>query len=104
MVVLLLRTLMLLLKSDEDENETSADVLKRPCMCVLFLSLSRVMRGLYDRATRKVRKEKEERFCLRKSPKIISVFLEQTNAGVSLLSLFVEKCQIETTKASQGGE
>ena len=105
MVVLLLRTLMLLLKSDEDENETNADVLKRPCMCVLFLSLSRVMRCLYDRATRKVRKEKEEeRFCLRKSPKIISVFLEQTNAGVSLLSLFVEKCQIETTKASQGGE
>jgi hypothetical protein len=46
---------MLLLKSDDDENETNADVLKRPRMCVCVVPLSRViMRGLYDRATRKV--------------------------------------------------
>ena len=43
---------MLLLKSDDDENETNADVLKRPRMCVCVVPLSRVTRGLYDRATR----------------------------------------------------
>jgi len=42
---------MLLLKSDDDENETNADVLKRPRMCVCVVPLSRVTRGLYDRAT-----------------------------------------------------
>lgn len=112
MVVLLLRTLMLLLKSDDDENETNADVLKRPCMCVLFLSLSRVMRGLYDRATRK--SEEGERKRVRKSPKYKSVSRTNTNVHSRLLcrgclsslslSLLIEKCRIETTKASRGGE
>jgi hypothetical protein len=41
---------MLLLKSDDDENETNADVLKRPRMCVCVAPLSRVTRGSYDRA------------------------------------------------------
>jgi len=104
---------MLLLKSDDDENETNADVLKRPrmCVCVLFLSLAlRVVCTTERRA--KVRKEKGSAY---ENPLNIKVCLEQTQtfthdffvAGVSLLSslsLFVEKCQIKTTKASQGGE
>jgi len=84
---------MLLLKSDDDENETNADVLKRPrmCVCVLFLSLAlRVVCTTERRA--KVRKEKGSAY---ENPLNIKVCLEQTQtfthdffvAGVSLLSL-----------------
>jgi hypothetical protein len=50
----------------------------------LSLSLSRVMRCLYDRATRKVRKEEEELFVY-ENPLLL--WGKKTNAGVSLLSL-----------------
>lgn len=69
MVVLLLRTLILLLKSDEDENETSADALKRPCMCVLFLSLSRARYALFVRQSDAQSEEGERRaFLSTKNP------------------------------------
>lgn len=69
MVVLLLRTLILLLKSDEDENETNADVLKRPCMCVLFLSLSRARYALFVRQSDAQSEEGERRaFLSTKNP------------------------------------
>jgi hypothetical protein len=68
-VVLLLRTLILLLKSDEDENETNADVLKRPCMCVLFLSLSRARYALFVRQSDAQSEEGERRaFLSTKNP------------------------------------
>lgn len=108
MVVLLLRTLMLLLKSDDDENETNADVLKRPrmCVCACCSSLSRYAWFVRQSDARKVRMEKG------KSPKYKSVSRTNTNVHsqllcrgcLSSLSLLIEKCRIETTKASQGGE
>jgi len=73
---------MLLLKSDDDENETNADVLKRPRMCVRVVPLSRVTRGLYDRARGKVRKEKGSAY---ENPLNIKVCLEQTNVHSQLL-------------------
>ena len=103
----------------------------RACVCVV--PLSRVTRGLYDRATRKVRKEKGSAFlfffslsllfsshtkipytyfikfnikkCVSNKQTFTTSLSRVSLFSLSLsLSLFVEKCHIETTKASQGGE
>jgi hypothetical protein len=80
---------MLLLKSDDDENETNADVLKRPrmCVCALFLSLAlRVVCTTERRQSELWRKENplNIKVCLERSQTFTHDFFV---ASVSLLSL-----------------
>ncbi len=72
---------MLLLKSDDDENETNADVLKRPRMCVCVVPLSRVIAWFVRQSD--AQSEEGERKRVRKSPKYKSV--SRTNKRSQLL-------------------